>query len=474
MDAPAATNRTFDEISVGDSAAIERTLTPNDLVLFAHASGNLNPLHLEGRQGEGDSDVAVAPGMWVATLLSAVLGNRLPGPGTLYKAQAIEFLGRAHVGDTLTASVTVREKRPPNIVVFDGTITNQRGETIAKAVCEVFAPTVRATLDRFALPELVFRQHAKFDRLIAACEGLPGLPTAVVHPCDVPSLQGAVAAAKAGLIEPLLVGPEAKIRAAAKAAGVALGGLQIFDTPHSHAAAARAVALVHEERARAVMKGALHSDELLAEIVKREGGLRTKRRISHVFVLDAPGLPQLLLVTDAAINILPDLMTKADIVQNAIDLARAIGIAKPKVAVMSAVETVNPAIPSSLDAAILSKMADRGQITGGLVDGPLAMDNAIDIDAARTKGIVSAVAGMAEVLVVPNLEAGNMLAKNLTFVAHADSAGLVVGAAVPVMLTSRADDARARLASAALAVLFNHWKTTGESAVRPLVPEPVA
>jgi phosphate butyryltransferase len=193
-----------------------------------------------------------------------------------------------------------------------------------------------------------------------------------------------------------------------------------------------------------------------------------------VFVLDAPGLPQLLLVTDAAINILPDLMTKADIVQNAIDLARAIGIAKPKVAVMSAVETVNPAIPSSLDAAILSKMADRGQITGGLVDGPLAMDNAIDIDAARTKGIVSAVAGMAEVLVVPNLEAGNMLAKNLTFVAHADSAGLVVGAAVPVMLTSRADDARARLASAALAVLFNHWKTTGESAVRPLVPEPVA
>jgi phosphate butyryltransferase len=474
MHAPAATNRTFDEISVGDSARIERTLTPNDLLVFAHASGNLNPLHLEGRQGEGDAEVAIAPSMWVATLLSAVLGNRLPGPGTLYRSQWVEFLGRAHVGDTLTASVTAREKRPPNLVVFDGTITNQRGETIAKAVCEVLAPTERATLEALALPELVFHQHAKFDRLIAACDGLPPLPTAVAHPCDAPSLQGAAEAAKAGLIVPLLVGPEAKIRAAAKAAGVEIGGFQIIDAPHSHAAAARAVALVHEERARAVMKGALHSDELLAEIVKREGGLRTKRRISHVFVLDAPGLPHLLLVTDAAINILPDLMTKADIVQNAIDLARAIGIAKPKVAVMSAVETVNPAIPSSLDAAILSKMADRGQITGGLVDGPLAMDNAIDIDAARTKGIASVVAGMAEVLVVPNLEAGNMLAKNLTFVAHADSAGLVVGAAVPVMLTSRADDARARLASAALAVLFNHWKTTGESAVAAFVPAPGA
>lgn len=474
MNQVAATNRTFDEITPGESARIVRTLTPNDLVVFAHASGNLNPLHLEGRQGEGDSERAVAPSMWVAALLSAVLGTRLPGPGTLYKSQSIEFLGHAHVGDTLTATVSAREKRPPNIVVFDGMVMNQRGEVLATAVCEVLAPTARATLENVALPELVFRQHAKFDRLIAACSGLPPLPTAVAHPCDAPSLEGVAEAARAGLIVPVLVGPEAKIRTAAAASGIDISGFELVDAPHSHAAAARAVALVHEDRARAVMKGALHSDELLAEIVKREGGLRAKRRISHVFVLDAPGLPHLLLVTDAAINIAPDLMTKADIVQNAIDLARAIGIARPKVAVMSAVETVNPAIPSSLDAAILSKMAERGQITGGLVDGPLAMDNAIDIDAARTKGIVSAVAGRAEVLVVPNLEAGNMLAKNLTFVAHADSAGLVVGAAVPVMLTSRADDARARLASAALAVLFNHWKATGQSAVPPLDDAPSA
>jgi len=470
MHAPAETNRTYDELSVGDSASIERTLTPNDLLVFAHASGNLNPLHLEGIQGEGDSDVTVAPSMWVATLFSAVLGNRLPGPGTLYRAQAVRFHGRARVGDTLTAAVTVREKRPDNVVVFDGRVTNQQGGLVAEAECEVLAPVLRATLGEVALPELVFHRHAKFDRMIAACAGLPPLPTAVAHPCDGPSLQGVAEAARAGLIVPLLVGPAARIREAAERAAVDIAGFEIIDAAHSHAAAARAVALVHEDRARAVMKGALHSDELLSEIIKRDGGLRTKRRLSHVFVLDAPGLPHLLLVTDAAINILPDLMTKADIVQNAIDLARAIGIPKPKVAVMSAVETVNPAIPSSLDAAILSKMADRGQITGGVVDGPLAMDNAIDIDAARTKGIVSVVAGMAEVLVVPNLEAGNMLAKNLTFVAHADSAGLVVGAAVPVMLTSRADDARARLASAALAVLHNHWKTTGESAVLPLMP----
>jgi phosphate butyryltransferase len=467
-------NRTYDEISPGDSARAERTLTPNDLLVFAHASGNLNPLHLEGRQGEGDEEEAVAPSMWVATLLSAVLGNTLPGPGTLYKAQTVRFLGRAHVGDTLTVTVTAREKRPGNVILFDGRIDNQHGETVAEAECEVLAPTRRVVLGEAALPDLVFHQHAKFDRLIAACAGLPPLPTAVAHPCDAPSLQGVVEAAKAGLIVPLLVGPAAKIRAAAAAAAVDIDGFEIVEAPHSHAAAARAVALVHEDRAGAVMKGALHSDELLHEIIKREGGLRTKRRLSHVFVLDAPGLPHLLLVTDAAINILPDLMTKADIVQNAIDLARAIGIAKPKVAIMSAVETVNPAIPSSVDAAVLSKMADRGQIKGGIVDGPLAMDNAIDIDAARTKGIVSVVAGQAQVLVVPNLEAGNMLAKNLTFVAHADAAGLVLGAAVPVMLTSRADDARARLASAALAVLHHHWTSTGESAVPTLAPGPGA
>ncbi|TQF83452.1 bifunctional enoyl-CoA hydratase/phosphate acetyltransferase [Elioraea sp. Yellowstone] len=460
-----AVNRTYDEIAIGDSASETRTLTADDLVLFAHASGNLNPIHLPGRQGEGDDEPAVAPGMWIAALFSSVLGNRLPGPGTRYRSQSVRFLTPARVGDTLTTTVTAKLKLADSVIVFDGRAVNQRGEVVAEAEAEVVAPARRVTLEDAALPRLALHRQAKFDALIAACAPLAPVPTAVAHPCDGPSLAGALEAAKAKLIVPILVGPPARIEAAAASTGLDLSGIEIVATPHSHASAARAVELVHEDRARAVMKGALHSDELLAEIVKREGGLRTKRRISHAFVLDAPVLDHLLIVTDAAINILPDLMTKADITQNAIDLARAIGIAKPKVAVMSAIETVNPSIPSSVDAAVLSKMADRGQITGGLVDGPLAMDNAIDLDAARTKGITSLVAGRAEILVVPNLEAGNMLAKNLTFVAQADAAGLVLGAAVPVMLTSRADDVRARLASAALAVLYRHWQTTGVSAV---------
>ncbi|WP_439577801.1 bifunctional enoyl-CoA hydratase/phosphate acetyltransferase [Elioraea sp.] len=460
-----AVNRTYDEIAVGDSAAETRVLTADDLVLFAHASGNLNPIHLPGRQGKGDDEQAVAPGMWIAALFSSVLGNRLPGPGTRYRSQTVRFLTLARIGDTLTTTVTAKLKLADSVIVFGGRAVNQRGEVVAEAEAEVAAPTRRVTLEDAGLPRLALHRRAKFDALIAACAPLAPLPTAIAHPCDGQSLAGAIEAAKARLIVPVLVGPRARIEAAAAEAGLDLAGIEIVETPHSHASAERAVALVHEDRAQAVMKGALHSDELLAEIVKREGGLRTKRRVSHAFVLDAPVLDHLLIVTDAAINILPDLMTKADITQNAIDLARAIGIVKPKVAVMSAVETVNPSIPSSIDAAVLSKMADRGQITGGLVDGPLAMDNAIDLDAARTKGITSLVAGRAEILVVPNLEAGNMLAKNLTFVAQADAAGLVLGAAVPVMLTSRADDVRARLASAALAVLYRHWQTTGVSAV---------
>ncbi len=461
-----AINRTYDEIAVGDTASEVRTITADDLVLFAHASGNLNPIHLPGKQGEGDDEEAVAPGMLVASLFSSVLGNKLPGPGTLYRRQTVHFAARAKAGDTLTVTMTAKLKLADNVVVFDGRVVNQDGVVIAEGEAEVIAPARRMTLDDAALPILALRRQFKFDRLIDACAGLAPLPTAVVHPCDQASLAGAMEAAKAGLIVPVLVGPRARIEKAATAHGIDIGGAEIVETPHSHASAERGVALVHEGRVRALMKGALHSDEILHEVVKRDGGLRTKRRISHAFVLDAPGINHLLIVTDAAINILPDLLTKADIVQNAIDLARAIGIERPKVAVMSAVETVNPAIPSSVEAAALSKMAERGQITGGVVDGPLAMDNAIDLDAARTKGITSVVAGRAEVLVVPNLEAGNMLAKNLTFVARADAAGLVLGARVPVMLTSRADDARARMASAALAVLFEHWLATGASAVK--------
>jgi phosphate butyryltransferase len=269
------------------------------------------------------------------------------------------------------------------------------------------------------------------------------------------------------LIVPILLGNEVRIRKLAETHGVDLSGVSIEDLPNHDAAAARAVELVHEGAAAAVMKGHLHTDELLKHVVKSQGGLRTGRRISHVFVIDAPSLPELVLVTDAAINIAPTLEDKVDIVQNAIDLGIALGIPRPKVGILSAVETVNPKIPSTLDAAILSKMSERGQIRGGIVDGPLAMDNAVSLEAAKTKGLTSLVAGSADILVVPNLESGNILAKELTYAAQAEGAGLVLGAKVPVLLTSRADDEGARLFSCAVAVLYAHWQATGESAVKP-------
>ena len=295
-----------------------------------------------------------------------------------------------------------------------------------------------------------------YEKLIAHGAGLPATRCAVVHPCDAPSLGGAMAAARAGLIVPLLVGPAARIRRAAEEAGLDIAGVAVIDTPHSHASAARAVELVRAGEANALMKGSLHTDELLEAVVDHEHGIRTERRISHVFVMDVPTYPKPLLITDAAVNIAPTLDVKADIVANAIELAHALGIARPKVAILSAVETVSAKIPSTIDAAALCKMADRGQITGALLDGPLALDNAISREAAATKGIVSPVAGDADILLVPDLEAGNMLAKELTFLAGAEAAGIVLGARVPIMLTSRADSVRTRLASAAVAALYCH------------------
>ena len=302
--------------------------------------------------------------------------------------------------------------------------------------------------------------HDKYERLIKAVEALPSTPTAVAHPCDVAALSGALDAAEMGIITPILVGPADKIRAAAEAAGRDLDDIEIVDAPHSHAAAERAVELVREGRAEALMKGSLHTDELMGAVVDRTSGLRTERRISHCYVLDVPSYAKPLTITDAAINIFPTLADKVDIVQNAIDLAHALGIEAPKVAILSAMETVNPDVPSTVEAAALCKMADRGQITGGILDGPLALDNAINPEAARIKRIESPVAGQADILVVPDLEAGNMLAKSLSFLADADAAGLVLGARVPITLTSRADTVPSRLASTAIASLVAHWRKT--------------
>jgi phosphate acetyltransferase len=296
----------------------------------------------------------------------------------------------------------------------------------------------------------------KYERLIAKAREIPPAPTAVAHPCDESSLRGALDAAAQGLITPILVGPSARIVATAKQAGLDIAGLEIVDTPHSHASAAKAVELVHAGKAALLMKGSLHTDELLAEVTNKETGLRTGRRVSHVFIMDVPTYPEPLFITDAAVNIFPDLEAKRDIIQNAIDLHVGLGLGTPRVAILSAVETVTTKIPSTLEAAALCKMADRGQICGGLLDGPLALDNAISPEAASIKGIVSPVAGRAQILVVPDLEAGNMLAKNLTFLSGADAAGIVLGARVPIILTSRADNVRTRLASCAVAGLYAH------------------
>jgi len=454
-------NRLYDEMKVGDTASIKRVCTANDLYIFANASGNLNPLHLPEQDGEPRSD-AVAPAMWVGALVSAVLGNILPGAGTLYKTQSFRFINRVHVGDELNVAVTVREKLPDGCVRLDTGITGRGGDVVAEGVAEVLAPTRKVRLDDSSMPELLVQRHAHFDRLLKACEGLDPLVTAVVVPEDKSSLAGALLASQHGLIRPVLVGAAQAIAAVAKEIGADLAGVEIIDVAGDDAAAAMAVGLVRAGKAQALMKGHLHTDALLHHVVKHDGGLRTSRRLSHVFVMDVPGLEQVLIVSDAAINIAPDLTAKVDITQNAIDVALALGIDKPKVGVLSAVETVNPQIPSTIDAAALAKMSDRGQIKGGVVDGPLAMDNAVDVTAAKTKGISSLVAGHADILIVPNLEAGNMLAKELVFVAQAEAAGLALGATVPIILTSRADSEKARLASCAIAALYRAWQDGGE------------
>lgn len=296
--------------------------------------------------------------------------------------------------------------------------------------------------------------QAKYDRLIARAKQVPAAITVVVHPCDETSLRGAVEAAQLGIIRPVLVGPAAKIAAVAAEHKLDIGRFEIVDVPHSDAAAAKGVELIRQSHGELLMKGSLHTDELMRAVTSSSTGLRTARRISHVFIMDVPTYAETLFITDAAINIFPDLDAKRDIIQNAVDLWTQVGLGTPRVAILSAVEIVTSKIPSTIDAAALCKMAERGQITGGLLDGPLAFDNAVDPEAARIKGIKSEVAGRAQILVVPDLEAGNMLAKNLSFLARADAAGIVLGARVPIILTSRADSVRTRMASCAVAVLF--------------------
>ncbi len=449
-------NRTFDEMEVGEHASLSRTVVQQDIDLFAVVSGDINPAHLDPAYAQTDTfHKIVAHGMLGAGLISSVLGTKLPGPGTIYLGQDLRFLRPVSVGDTITATLTVKEKRPgKSEVVLDCCCANQNGDTVIEGTAYVRAPSEKVRRPRVELPEVRLSRHERFRALLAATAGREPLATAVAHPCDANAIGAAVEAAKAGLIAPILVGPNAKILKAAEAAKVDISPYPIVDAPHSEAAAAMAVGLVQKGEAGLLMKGSLHTDELLRAVLAPGSGLRTGRRLSHVYLMDVPTYPRPLLITDAAVNIAPNLEEKRDIIQNVIDLAHVMGIATPRVAILSAIETVNPKLPSTLDAAALCKMADRGQITGALLDGPLAFDNAVSPAAAAEKGIVSKVAGQADILVVPDLESGNMLAKQLTFLAGADAAGVVLGARVPIILTSRADAERTRIASCAVAVLI--------------------
>lgn len=446
------TNRTFDEIQLGESITRSHQLTRPDVEALAFVSGDVDPFHTDAQSTR--QDTMSAEGVAAEALVSALLQRRLPGPGTVIVAQDLRFGGSMRVGDQIAGTLTVKEKRADSHqIVFDCHVVNGDVDLITGSVT-VVAPTQRISFTDMATPEIVLRHTDVFSRLLKRCEGIPPVVCAVVHPCDHDSLMGPLESARRGLIVPVLVGPEAKIRAVAQSAGTDLAGLRIVNTEHSHEAADKAVAMARAGEVQALMKGSLHTDELMGAVVAGATGLRTARRISHVFVLDVPAYPRMLLITDAAINVAPDARDKADIVQNAIDLAHVLGIDEPRVAILAAVETVNPDMQSTVDAAILCKMADRGQITGGLLDGPLAFDNAVSEEAARTKKIVSVVAGRANILLAPDLEAGNMMAKQLQYLAGADSAGIVLGARVPIVLTSRADSVRSRLASTVVMALL--------------------
>jgi phosphotransacetylase/acyl dehydratase len=442
-------NRTFDEIAVGDSSSLSRRFTRQDIDLFALISGDLNPAMVDPVYAKTDIlHRVVAHGLLSGGLISSILGTKLPGPGTIYLEQSLNFLRPVDIDDTITATVIVTSKWPEQLdILLDCRCVNQRNELVVSGTAKVRAPREKVRVSRFELPDVQLNRHDRFHNLLARASGLAPLTTAIAHPCDANAIM-------AGLIEPILVGPRIRIEAAAKAAGIDIAPYRLVEAPHSEASAAAAVALVSTGEARLLMKGSLHTDELLHAVLAPQSGLKTGRRLSHVYLFDVPAYPRPLLITDAAVNIAPTLEEKRDIVQNAIDLAHVMGIQTPRVALLSAVETVNPKIPSTLDAAALSKMAERGQIRGGLVDGPLAFDNAVSPAAAAEKGITSSVAGQADILLVPDLEAGNMLAKQLSFLAGADAAGIVLGARVPIILTSRADSERTRIASCAVAVLL--------------------
>ena len=459
------TNRCFAEINIGDTASIKRRLTQRDIQLFAVMSGDVNPAHLdEDYARDSMFHEVIAHGLWGGALISTVLGTLLPGPGTIYLGQSLRFKRPVTLGDVLTVTVTAKQKNPANKrVTFDCRCTNQNGGRVIEGEAEVIAPVEKVERPRVPLPNVRLAERGRLRELFDAARPIEPLPVAVAHPCSEYALKGATEAAEAGLIIPLLIGPEARINRLAEEHAVDISAYAVVDVEHSHEAAEKAVELARQGRVEALMKGSLNTGELMRAVLHKTRGIRSERRVSHVFAFDVPTYPRPLLVSDAAINIAPSLAAMRDITQNAIDLAHALRIASPRVALLSAVETITPDIHSTLTAAALCKMAERGQITGGALDGPLAFDNAVSLAATEVKGIVSAVAGRADILIAPDLEAANILAKQLIYLADAQGAGILMGARLPIILTSRADSPLERMASCSLAILYAHHKKTARA-----------
>lgn len=457
-------NKTFDEIKIGDFAELHHTLIEKDIKLFAIMSGDVNPAHVDIEFARDDMfHGIIAHGMWGASLISTLLGTLLPGPGTIYLEQSLKFTHPIVLNDTVTVRVTVITRdAEKHRLELECTCTTKEGKVAISGIARVIAPIMKIKRPRIIMPEAVLQNPTGllYQQFVNLSKSMPPLITGVVHPVDELSLSGAIAAAKDHIITPILIGPKQKIIDTANSANLDISNYELIETKHSHEAADVAVQMAQSGKVEALMKGKLHTDELMAAVVNKTTGLRTGRRMSHIFALEVPNYSKPLFLTDAALNLFPKLDDKIDIIQNAIDLFTTLGLGTPKVAIVSAAETVNEKIPSTLDAAALCKMADRGQITGGILDGPLALDNAISKESARVKGIISKVAGDADIIIAPDIESGNMLYKQMTYLSNIDAAGIIMGASVPIILTSRGSNEMSRKMSSLMALVYTRNKNT--------------
>ncbi|MFY9317554.1 MAG: bifunctional enoyl-CoA hydratase/phosphate acetyltransferase [Burkholderiales bacterium] len=448
-------NRTYEEIQIGDQSVLTRTLRPEDIQLFAIMSGDVNPAHVDPEYAHSSMfQEVIAHGMWGGALISTVLGTEFPGPGTIYISQTLKFSRPVKVGDTITIAVKCTQKFDHNKhILFDCLCTNQDGLKVIGGEAEVLAPTEKIKRARVAMPEITISDRdARYRRLFERARGLRPVAAAFVHPCDLNSLRAAFSVRETGFMQPVLIGPEARLRALIEQHEFKLGTTRIINVPHGRAAAARAVEMARKDEVETLVQGDLTTEEMLRAAIAPHG-LRTVRRLSHALYIDLPNHPRPIIITDMMVNIEPTLSHKVDIVQNAIEFAHLMGVPEPKVAILAGLETVTPRMRATLDAAALCKMADRGQITGGILDGPLGFDNAVSLMSARTASIKSAVAGQADVLLAPDLESGNMLAKQLEHLSDAISGGVVLGGQVPLVLANRGDSVESRIASCALALI---------------------